>query len=98
MIRGCGRTDFQEGSSKTLFKSVREKIFTLPDKTRIYPGHDYKGFGFSTVGEEKKFNSRLSLDKTEKEFIKIMNNLKLAQPKKIHQAVPANLTLSLIHI
>ena len=91
LIRGCGRTDFQQGSSKTLYHSVHEKIFALPDATLIYPGHDYKGRTVSTVGEEKRLNPRLGGGKTEAEFVEIMSNLKLAHPKKIAIAVPANL-------
>jgi glyoxylase-like metal-dependent hydrolase (beta-lactamase superfamily II) len=91
LIRGCGRTDFQQGSSKKLFNSVREKLFSFPEETIVYPGHDYKGFTSSTVGEEKLFNSRLAMDKTESEFVEIMENLNLDHPKKIKEAVPANL-------
>lgn len=90
-IRGTGRTDFQQGDSKKMFYNIREKIFSLPDNTKIYPGHDYKGMSYSTVGEEKQFNPRVSLSKTESDFIEIMNNLKLADPKKLALAVPANL-------
>ena len=91
LIRGCGRTDFQQGDSTKLFKSVREKIFTFPNETLIYPGHDYKGFTASTVGEEKAHNSRLSLDKSESQFVEIMENLNLDHPKKIKVSVPENL-------
>lgn len=91
LIRGCGRTDFQQGSSETLFKSVREKLFLLPDDTIIYPGHDYRGLTSSTIGIEKKYNSRLKETVSLEEFKKIMSELKLANPKKIHEAVPANL-------
>ncbi|MFK5914417.1 MAG: MBL fold metallo-hydrolase [Woeseiaceae bacterium] len=90
LVRDCGRTDFQAGSSSTLYKSIHEKIFSLDDKTMIYPGHDYYGFTASTVGEEKKFNNRLGNGKTEEEFIEIMNNLDLALPKKIKESVPGN--------
>ncbi|XP_045499928.1 persulfide dioxygenase ETHE1, mitochondrial isoform X1 [Colias croceus] len=88
LIRGCGRTDFQEGSSETLYKSVHEKIFTLPDHFTLYPAHDYKGQTATTVGEEKKYNPRLT--KSLEEFVKIMDNLNLPYPKKIDQAIPAN--------
>jgi sulfur dioxygenase len=91
LIRGCGRTDFQQGSSEKLFESVHEKIFKLSDETVIYPGHDYRGQTSSTVGLEKKFNPRLGEAKTREDFKKIMSELKLANPKKIHEAVPANL-------
>lgn len=95
LIRGCGRTDFQEGSSEKLYHSVREKIFTLPEDTEIFPGHDYKGFTKSTVGLEKKFNPRLKSHINQAEFVEIMANLKLAYPKKIQEAVPANLQCGL---
>ncbi|MCB9652920.1 MAG: MBL fold metallo-hydrolase [Deltaproteobacteria bacterium] len=91
LIRGCGRTDFQQGDARKLFHSVRDKIFGLPDNTLIYPGHDYKGRMVSTVAEEKKFNPRLGDGRTEDEFVELMASLKLATPKKIHEAVPANM-------
>ena len=89
-IRGCGRTDFQQGSPQTLYASIHDKIFSLPDTTKVYPGHDYKGRTVSTVGEEKAHNPRLGGGKTVDEFAAIMNNLNLAPPKKLHEAVPAN--------
>lgn len=88
--RGCGRTDFQAGSSEKLFLSVREKIFNLPDQTTVYPAHDYKGMTKSSIQLEKKFNPRLNLKIQKENFIDIMANLNLANPKKIHEAVPAN--------
>lgn len=91
LIRGCGRTDFQQGSSERLYESVHGKLYRLPDDTIIYPGHDYRGQTHSTIGLEKKFNARLALSKTKEEFKKTMSELKLANPKKIHEAVPANL-------
>jgi sulfur dioxygenase len=91
LIRGCGRTDFQQGSSDKLFSSVHEKIFTLPPETRVYPGHDYRGQTSSTVELERKWNPRLGMSRTQAEFTKIMSELKLANPKKIHEAVPANM-------
>ncbi len=91
LIRGCGRTDFQQGSSEKLYESVHEKLFKLSSDTIIYPGHDYRGQTSSTIGLEKKFNPRLGEAKTEDDFKKIMSELKLANPKKIHEAVPANL-------
>ncbi|MBM75701.1 MAG: MBL fold metallo-hydrolase [Proteobacteria bacterium] len=96
MIRGCGRTDFQEGDADTLFSSVRDKIFTLPDETLIYPGHDYKGRTASSVAEEKRFNLRLNLSKSREDFREIMENLNLSYPKKIDIAVPANLRCGLL--
>lgn len=91
LIRGTGRTDFQQGSPQKMYQSITEKIFTLPDETKIYPGHDYKGFSYSSVALEKQFNPRIGAGKSLEEFIKIMSELKLANPKKIHEAVPANL-------
>ncbi|KAK6640850.1 Ethylmalonic encephalopathy 1 [Polyplax serrata] len=88
LIRGCGRTDFQDGSSELLFQSVHDKIFTLPDNYRLFPAHDYKGLTSTTVGEEKKYNPRLT--KPLNEFMDIMKNLNLAYPKMIDKAVPAN--------
>lgn len=90
MIRGCGRTDFQEGSSATLYASVHEQVFSLDDATRIYPGHDYKGRTMTTVAEEKAHNPRLGGGRSVDEFVEIMANLNLSQPKKIAVAVPAN--------
>lgn len=90
-IRGTGRTDFQQGSSAALYSSVNNKLFTLPDSTVVYPGHDYKGMWASTIGEEKTHNPRLGGGKTLAEFTEIMNNLNLANPKKIDIAVPANM-------
>ena len=96
LIRGTGRTDFQQGSPNKLYRSIHDKIFTLPDDTIIWPGHDYRGRTSSTVGEEKKFNPRVGDGKTEAEFAEIMNNLNLPKPKKINEAVPANLRCGLI--
>lgn len=90
-IRGTGRTDFQQGSPEALYNSVNKKLFVLPDETVVYPGHDYKGMWFSTIGEEKKHNPRLGQGKSLNEFVEIMENLNLAHPKKIDIAVPANL-------
>ncbi len=91
LIRGTGRTDFQQGSAEKLYESVHEKIFTLPDDTKVYPGHDYRGQTVSTVELEKKFNPRLGHGRSKEDFKKIMSELKLDNPKKIHEAVPANL-------
>ncbi len=91
LIRGCGRTDFQQGDASQLFQSIHEQIFALPDACEVYPGHDYKGRLVSSVGEEKRFNPRLGGGKTQEQFVEIMNNLHLAHPKKIAVAVPANL-------
>lgn len=91
LIRACGRTDFQQGDARTLFRSVRDRLFSLPDETRVYPGHDYKGRTESTIGEEKRWNPRLGLARSEDEFVSIMAELKLSYPKKIDAALPANL-------
>ncbi|KAI0515577.1 hypothetical protein KFK09_008242 [Dendrobium nobile] len=93
LIRGCGRTDFQGGSSRQLYQSVHSQIFTLPKETLIYPAHDYKGFTVSTVEEEMLYNPRLTKD--EETFKSIMENLKLAYPKMIDVAVPANMACGL---
>lgn len=90
-IRGTGRTDFQQGNSQLMYQNIHQKIFTLPPETKIYPGHDYKGMSYSTVAQELKFNPRVGGGKSEQDFIKIMQELKLADPKKIAIAVPANL-------
>ncbi len=95
LVRGCGRTDFQEGSSDKLFHSVREKIFSLSDNTAVYPAHDYKGFTKTLIGLEKKFNPRLNLEISKEKFVEIMKNLKLPYPKKIKESVPANLQCGL---
>lgn len=91
LIQGCGRTDFQGGSSETLYDSIHSQIFTLPEDCIVYPGHDYKGRLSSTVGDEKKNNPRLGGGKTKEEFVEIMKNLNLPNPKMIDVAVPANL-------
>jgi len=91
LIGGCGRTDFQQGSADTLYESVNQKLFTLPDDTLHYPAHDYKGLQVSSIGEEKKYNLRLGGGKSKPEFIEIMNNLNLAKPKRIDVSVPANM-------
>lgn len=91
LIRKCGRTDFQGGSADELFMSVRERIFSFPDDYKIYPGHDYNGFTSSSIGEEKKFNTRLALNISKKRFIEIMDELNLPYPKKIDFALPRNL-------
>ncbi len=91
LIRGCGRTDFQQGDSRALYRSVHGKIFDLPETTLIYPGHDYKGRTVTSTAEERAFNPRLGGDKTEDEFVDIMSKLEMAYPKKIDEALPRNL-------
>ena len=90
LIGGCGRTDFQNGSAAALYESITGRLFTLPDDTLVYPGHDYKGRRVSTIGEEKSTNPRLA-GKSRDQFVEIMDNLHLPEPKKIATAVPANL-------
>lgn len=89
-VRGCGRTDFQEGDARTLFESVTKKLFSLPDETLVYPAHDYRGMTVSTIGEEKRFNPRLGGAATCDTFVNTMAALGLPPPAKIHEAVPAN--------
>jgi sulfur dioxygenase len=91
LIRGAGRTDFQQGNAATLYHSVKEQIFSLPDECTIYPAHDYRGLTSSSVLEEKRFNPRLGGDRSEGDFVGYMQNLGLPHPKQIEQAVPANM-------
>ena len=91
LIRGCGRTDFQQGSPARLFASVHEQLFTLPHDCLIYPGHDYRGLTVSSVAEERRFNPRLGGDANPSDFAGYMRHLGLAHPKLIDIAVPANL-------
>jgi len=91
LIDGCGRTDFQSGDAATLYRSIHAKLFTLPDDTLVYPGHDYAGRRVSTIGQEKARNPRLGGGKSEAEFVAIMAGLNLAYPQKIDVAVPGNL-------
>lgn len=93
LIRGCGRTDFQQGNAGRLYDNIHRKLFTLPDETRVYPAHDYKGMLYSTIGEEKLHNPRLKLENSREDFIRIMDELKLDPPKKIDIAVPENTEL-----
>jgi len=89
LINGCGRTDFQGGDAGVLFDSITQKLFSLPDETLVYPGHDYQGRQVSCVGQEKAINARLA-GKTREAFIDIMHNLNLPKPRLIDIAVPAN--------
>jgi sulfur dioxygenase len=91
LIRGCGRTDFQQGDAHTLFRSVRERLFALPDECIVYPGHDYRGLAATSIGEEKRHNPRLGEGVGEADFTGYMKNLGLAHPKQMDAAVPANL-------
>jgi sulfur dioxygenase len=95
LINGTGRTDFQNGSSKDAYKSIFHKLLKLPDKTLLYPGHDYNGEKVSTIGKEKKFNPRLQVDSVN-EYIEIMNNLNLKKPSDIDFNIASNLKLGAI--
>lgn len=90
LIRGTGRTDFQNGNAEDLYDNLHNKLLTLPDDTVVYPGHDYKGWTQSSIGEEKEHNPRLQI-KNKREFVDFMGNLKLPSPKYMDVAVPANL-------
>ena len=90
LIGGCGRTDFQEGSSATLYQSIHTKLFTLPPDTLVYPGHDYNGNTVSTIKQEIAKNARLGAGKSKQDFLEIMGNLKLPYPRFIDRALPAN--------
>lgn len=98
LIRGAGRTDFQQGSAATLYHSVKEQIFSLPDECMVYPAHDYRGLTSSSVREEKRFNPRLGGDRNEGDFVGYMQNLGLPHPKQIDQAVPANMKCGHIEV
>jgi glyoxylase-like metal-dependent hydrolase (beta-lactamase superfamily II) len=89
LIRGCGRTDFQSGDAGTLYDSVTGRLFSLPDTTLVYPGHDYRGYTVSTISEEQRFNPRF-FGRNRQHFIEFMASLNLPDPKRIMEAVPAN--------
>ncbi len=90
LIDGCGRTDFQNGDSKALFRSVTEKLFSLPDEVLVYPAHDYQDRRVSSIGQEKRRNPRLGHGRTLPEFEAIMAALALPYPNFIDYAVPGN--------
>ena len=92
LINGTGRTDFQNGNSKDAYNSLFNRLLKLPDKTLVYPAHDYKGEKVSTIGKEKKFNPRLQVSNVE-EYIDIMNNLNLKKPAEIDFNVASNIRL-----
>jgi len=94
LIRGTGRTDFQNGDPRAQYDSIFNKLLKLPDETLLYPAHDYKGDTVSTIGEEKAFNPRLAV-KSIDEYVELMNNLKLPNPKMMDVAVPANIHVGL---
>ena len=94
LIRGTGRTDFQNGDARAQYNSIFGKLLKLPNETLVYPAHDYKGDTVSTIGEEKQFNPRLQVGSVE-EYVDLMNNLKLPNPKMMDVAVPANMHVGL---
>ena len=91
LIRGCGRTDFQQGSSKDMYNSIKEKIFTLPANCSLYPGHDYSGRMMTTVAEEIEHNPRCGGERSEGDFVGLMEALGLPHPAQLAVALPANL-------
>lgn len=91
LIRGSGRTDFQEGDAQAMYRSVHTQIFTLPGQCLLYPAHDYRGLTVSSVAEERQFNPRLGGQIGEADFAGYMENLNLPHPKQIDRAVPANM-------
>lgn len=90
LIDGCGRTDFQNGDARTLYRSVHDKLFTLPDDCLLYPGHDYQQRRVSSIGQEKLRNPRLGQGRSVEAFVQLMAGLKLPYPKFIDHAVPGN--------
>jgi sulfur dioxygenase len=94
LIRGTGRTDFQNGDPRQQFESLFGRLLKLPDETLVYPAHDYKGDTVSTIGEERAFNPRLQV-KSVDEYVALMNNLNLPNPKMMDVAVPANMRIGL---
>jgi sulfur dioxygenase len=91
LVRGCGRCDFQQGNAHTLFRSITQQIFSLPEHCLLYPGHDYTGRDVSSVAEEKAYNARLGGEADERDFVGFMENLHLPHPHRIAEALPANL-------
>lgn len=96
LINGCGRTDFQSGSAEALYHSLTQVLFALPDTTTVWPGHDYQGRTHSSIGAEKNGNVRVA-GKTQAEFSAIMAALHLPKPRRIDEAVPANLSSGMRH-
>ena len=95
LIDGCGRTDFQGGDAGALYDSIHAKLFALPDITRVYPAHDYRGNAVSTIGWEKRRNARLA-NRSREDFIDLMAHLNLPRPKMMDVAVPANRNLGIV--
>jgi glyoxylase-like metal-dependent hydrolase (beta-lactamase superfamily II)/rhodanese-related sulfurtransferase len=94
LIRGTGRTDFQNGSARAQYDSIFNRLLKLPDETMVFPAHDYKGDTVSTIGEEKRYNPRLQVRSAD-EYVELMSNLKLPNPKMMDVAVPANMHVGL---
>jgi len=97
LIDGCGRTDFQNGDSATLYRSVHDKIFSLPPDTLVYPGHDYQQRYVSSVGQERARNPRLGGGRSLEEFVALMAALNLPRPKNMDVALPANRECGQLH-
>src|SRR6184192_2081954 len=95
LIRGTGRTDFQNGSSRAQYESIFNRLLKLPDETMVFPAHDYKGDTVSTIGEERAYNPRLQVRSVD-EYVDLMNNLKLPNPRMMDVAVPANMKVGLV--
>lgn len=91
LIRGCGRSDFQQGDAVRLYHSITQQLFSLPESCAVYPAHDYNGRTRSSVAEEKRYNPRVGGGASEKDFVHYMNAMQLPHPKKIDEAVPANM-------
>jgi rhodanese-related sulfurtransferase len=91
LVRGCGRCDFQQGNAHSLWSSITEQLFTLPESCLLYPGHDYTGRTVTSVAEEKAFNARLGGAATERDFVGHMENMKLPHPHRIAEALPGNM-------
>jgi glyoxylase-like metal-dependent hydrolase (beta-lactamase superfamily II)/rhodanese-related sulfurtransferase len=91
LVRGCGRCDFQQGNAHSLWSSITEQLFSLPDSCLLYPGHDYTGRTLTSVAEEKAFNARLGGAATERDFVGHMENMRLPHPHRIAEALPGNM-------
>src|ERR1700687_5135674 len=94
LIRGTGRTDFQNGDPRAQYDSIFHRLLRLPDETMVFPAHDYKGDTVSTIGEERRYNPRLQVRSVD-EYVELMNNLNLSNPKMMDVAVPANMHVGL---
>jgi rhodanese-related sulfurtransferase len=91
LVRGSGRSDFQQGDPRVLYRSITEQILTLPESCLLYPGHDYNGRTVTSVAEEQAFNARLGAGADERDFVEHMANMKLPHPQRIAQALPGNM-------